>query len=546
MAEARRIGQPSNVYDRVADINAKKLDWNLLVGVVRMYELPVPSNPSDFYQVDMILQDQEVCRWARIQCSVSKANFGFYKTLIHEFGVYNMREFLVQTPGRGVRTTSRNFRLSFYRKTSVRRVSMDAFPFSPILVTPFPGVLAMTEVGQFHLIDALFHVVGKEEVIDMVTRNGDASKRMAVHLEDLELLGLGDIATQGIAEVPTQSQNSATSELASGAINNDSIETVLSSNEVKQCWVLGDVVSIDCGAKGWYYASCRNCYKAVDDRKDVYKCANCGQIGSKPPLKYRLNAIITDETGCMNVLLWNSEAALLLGKTARDVKDDKDGLEGLPYPKLFDELLEKYLMKVSVERKNISNVDQVYSVVKVSEDLSFLDLYSSQRSMASDADINYSAGMVSLEANVVELSKKLVKLWYYKARLMGRSQPTRHFAVGLPSARRIEYVSERPIGRVLENQVPLPHLPDDLILEVFSRSDGKTVGGSRVLSRAWNVRLCSGAFVMMHLMHPSERPPSTFPHFGMKGPRSVGSWVMRFNTGTRMRGVLKMLFLRNN
>ncbi|MED6157728.1 hypothetical protein PIB30_026125 [Stylosanthes scabra] len=313
----------------------------------------------------------------------------------------------------------------FFRKTSVARLSMDAFPFSPFHFSHFPGVAEMTAARQFHLIDCLGHVVGKEDVVDMVTRNGDATKMMAIYLEDLEgrkmkctlfgeemisqfnnyivrsngepvimvaqlfkpnfylnetsiqstfnssrilfnpnfpevkqfrervltftyaypflirILALGDIATQGIADVPTQSQNSASVELAGGAICNETIESVMNMHQEKHCWVLGTVVSINCGPKGWYYASCKNCYKKVEDKKDLYKCANCHRLGSKPPLKYRLNVIIADGTGCLNILFWNSEATTVSGKTAREMKDANPDLDGTGYPKMFDSLLEK-------------------------------------------------------------------------------------------------------------------------------------------------------------------------------------------------------------
>ncbi|MED6143690.1 hypothetical protein PIB30_008332 [Stylosanthes scabra] len=183
MAIATGAGQPSNGTDRVADIKAKKLAWNVVVGVVRMYQLPCHNDPSDYYSVELILQDKE---GDRIQCSISKGDFVVYKTLIREFGVYNMKGFIVQTPGRGVRSTPHKFKLSFYLKTCVRLLPHDAFPFSPFHITPFSGVVAMTQAGQCHLIDCIGQVVGKEEIIDMVTRTGEASKRMAVHLEDLE------------------------------------------------------------------------------------------------------------------------------------------------------------------------------------------------------------------------------------------------------------------------------------------------------------------------------------------------------------------------
>ncbi|MED6206812.1 hypothetical protein PIB30_030128 [Stylosanthes scabra] len=129
----------------------------------------------------------------------------------------------------------------------------------------------------------------------------------------------GDKASQGIAEIPTQSQFSVGSELAGGSVTIETIESVLNMTQEAECWVLGELVSIQAGAKDWCYASCTNCFKKVETKSDRYKCDDCGKLGSKPPLKYRLIVIITYGTGCINVLFWNSEAVMLVGKSAREV-----------------------------------------------------------------------------------------------------------------------------------------------------------------------------------------------------------------------------------
>ncbi|XP_025678174.1 uncharacterized protein [Arachis hypogaea] len=48
------------------------------------------------------------------------------------------------------------------------------------------------------------------------------------------------------------------------------------------CWVVGTIVSIEVGATDWYW----------------------------------LNVVITDRTGCVNLIIWNQEAKLIMGKPA--------------------------------------------------------------------------------------------------------------------------------------------------------------------------------------------------------------------------------------
>ncbi|MED6183359.1 hypothetical protein PIB30_037191 [Stylosanthes scabra] len=57
------------------------------------------------------------------------------------------------------------------------------------------------------------------------------------------------------------------------------------------------------------------------------------------------------------MLLWNSEAVMLVGKSAREVMNSISGQAALSYPKIFEEILEKKcLMKLSEEaEQSVSN-----------------------------------------------------------------------------------------------------------------------------------------------------------------------------------------------
>ncbi|MED6154386.1 hypothetical protein PIB30_111918, partial [Stylosanthes scabra] len=102
------------------------------------------------------------------------------------------------------------------------------------------------------------------------------------------------------------------------------------------------------------------------------------------------------------------------------------------------------------------------------------------------------------------------------------------------------------MDEITENAPPLPTLPDDLVVEVFARADGKTVGRGRTLSTFWRDTLVSDEFVYSHLIHKKATSTALFVHFGMKGPRAIGSWVSRFNAVSGNREHLKMPFLRNH
>ncbi|RYR74295.1 hypothetical protein Ahy_A02g008959 [Arachis hypogaea] len=139
------IGWPSNY---LPDINPTKLAWNLVVGVVRLYELCSQSNTADVYSLEMVLQDEQ---GDRIHCSIPKANIVVFKTLIRENGIHSMKNFIVQGNNKLVKTTGHKYKLSFYMKTCVSLLSM-----------------------------------GKEDAQAMVIKFGQQSKYIELYLKDLE------------------------------------------------------------------------------------------------------------------------------------------------------------------------------------------------------------------------------------------------------------------------------------------------------------------------------------------------------------------------
>ncbi|RYR03790.1 hypothetical protein Ahy_B06g083108 isoform A [Arachis hypogaea] len=93
---------------------------------------------------------------------------------------------------------------------------------------------------------------------------------------------------------------------------------------------------------------------------------------------------------------------------------------------------------------------------------------------------------------------------------------------------------------------PQTLLPDDLILEIFSRADVNTVGCSRTLCSYWSWEIETEEFVFKHLHVAKKRPASIYIHFGIKGRRSLRKWVSRFNVDIGENERLRIPFLRNS
>ncbi|MED6123159.1 hypothetical protein PIB30_046600 [Stylosanthes scabra] len=90
-----------------------------------------------------------------------------------------------------------------------------------------------------------------------------------------------------------------------GGKDSYTIEMILQDEAATTCWIVAAIVSIDSGHGDWCYASCVVCCKKVLEKNSRFVCESCNKVGANPPWRYRLNVTVTDNTGCINLTLWN-------------------------------------------------------------------------------------------------------------------------------------------------------------------------------------------------------------------------------------------------
>uniref|UniRef100_A0A8R7PNS3 Replication factor A C-terminal domain-containing protein n=1 Tax=Triticum urartu TaxID=4572 RepID=A0A8R7PNS3_TRIUA len=78
---------------------------------------------------------------------------------------------------------------------------------------------------------------------------------------------------------------------------------------------------IDC-TKGWYYVGCFHCRQSIGGDGSEFFCSRCDPVNKKrkrPDLLYKLNAVVEDDTGTMNLMIFAEEARGLVGITAEEL-----------------------------------------------------------------------------------------------------------------------------------------------------------------------------------------------------------------------------------
>ncbi|KAF3637442.1 hypothetical protein FXO37_24909 [Capsicum annuum] len=124
--------------------------------------------------------------------------------------------------------------------------------------------------------------------------------------------------------------------------------------------------------------------------ENAYVCTNknCNHEDSTVVYRYRIQVTVMDDTGSISLMIWDTDAMSLIGKSANDLKEEllqnTGNDDGPSYPIELNNILQrKFIFKVIVKDKNIQN-HEVYSVVKILDDEDLIKKYSPNESDTSN------------------------------------------------------------------------------------------------------------------------------------------------------------------
>nr|XP_025618087.1 uncharacterized protein LOC112710177 isoform X2 [Arachis hypogaea] len=167
------------------------------------------------------------------------------------------------------------------------------------------------------------------------------------------------ITSQYISHLSSQPSYSESDEINGGLVRLKSIEELLNCANEGSYWILASIVRLDVEKDDWFYKGCTRCPRKLEGAEPSY-CKKCDQADSNPLLRFRFQVIVSDGTGRIILLvLWDRETLQIVGKTATEIKEN-----------FFDDddADTKLLIKVAVSSRNINGYDDVYNVMRISDD----------------------------------------------------------------------------------------------------------------------------------------------------------------------------------
>ncbi|MED6106265.1 hypothetical protein PIB30_003224 [Stylosanthes scabra] len=185
-----------------------------------------------------------------------------------------------------------------------------------------------------------------------------------------ERLAIAGPALSGrISQVHNEGALAAVDEILKGRVIVQTIEEISMFTKVGEPWIAVKFKALNVGSSDWCYSACVGCKKKVYTRDGASSNGKHGEkdTGDRVDM-YKIEVMATDDTGSINLLLWDRETRILCGKPASEVKKEK--VEGEDdYPKTLNNILDRqFLIRLLVRDSNINDGDLVYPVIKVIDD----------------------------------------------------------------------------------------------------------------------------------------------------------------------------------
>ncbi|XP_052116605.1 uncharacterized protein LOC110280175 [Arachis duranensis] len=370
----------------------------------------------------------------RIHATICKPGLELFKNRIKEHCVYSMQNFIVKLNNGKVRTTPHKYKLNFYTKTVVAILPIETFAFNTFKFRLFHELVENGSTDGNLLFDYIGEIVGKEEVRGLITRTGDETKLITLQLEDLEKHKIKcTLFGELVDEVPPHLERDdgepfiIVVQLFKSNMYLNSVN-IQSTYYVFTCYFnpnLPEVIDYKKRlATDFVSCSQRISHLEAQSQYSVTDEINAGIVPVRTieevlnmterlvkmigPIyrvrhvlrRYRLQVIVTDGSGCLNLLVWNKEAEQMIEKAAEKVKELSKCKKGKSYPKYLENMIDKrFLFKLNIIYKTINAVKRVYSVTKLLDDESLMSSYGVPNSSSDASCLQMLANIPIAETN---------------------------------------------------------------------------------------------------------------------------------------------------
>ncbi|XP_056687828.1 replication protein A 70 kDa DNA-binding subunit B-like [Spinacia oleracea] len=160
----------SHSMNMISDITPLKENWKIKVKIIRIWEKPDYYNKTEIKAIEMVLVDEKVFFWSKIQAIIKKSLTDKFKNLMKEGSSRIIANFGVESNLGKHRPTIHTYRINFFYKTIVKECGDDALSLHGLELVSFDKIL-QNEIDDTILVDVIGEVTGIGDMVDKSTTN---------------------------------------------------------------------------------------------------------------------------------------------------------------------------------------------------------------------------------------------------------------------------------------------------------------------------------------------------------------------------------------
>ncbi|XP_060188607.1 uncharacterized protein LOC132617583 isoform X1 [Lycium barbarum] len=188
------------------------------------------------------------------------------------------------------------------------------------------------------------------------------------------------------------------------------------------------------------------CAKKVEPEGNKFFCKKCGQVPSASH-RFKQKLGVIDDTGTIILMMWDRDAAKMIGKSANDLKNAVSETSGVAddssIPIEIENLIEKrYMFKVDVQSSNCENQDEIFKVLTFTDDEGIIEKYIPSPRAETFIDPDFNQNQVSHEDNEITDSTEDAEL------IDIASTPVKIAITGAPTV-----AEEDPVAQLSGNKI---------------------------------------------------------------------------------------------
>ncbi|KAH6772779.1 hypothetical protein C2S51_011183 [Perilla frutescens var. frutescens] len=340
-------------FTLVKNLERGGTNYAMKLRLIRRYEVSTFGNRENISSLECVFHDLE---GNRIHAHIKQPFIKKNQAMLSEGSIYALKDFMLADNNLKFKTSAAEFKIRFITKTKVCEVFDDDFPNFMFSFKPFNQLIGVETIDEGHLFDIIGRVVSRcsLQTKDLV---GRGTKLIDIVLEDFKLLQASATRTTDIGQ-SSLSRITITNDIKRDDSKIIPIAEFLELKTSGTFWVFGRIISIE-AMGAWAYLSCDKCGSKIYGVGDKFTCQKCNLDEVSGQLRFKLTVLVEDDTGHLNLLLWNKECLQLLGKTASELSQTReDDLDEIP-PEIENLVDRTALFKFQVKAEDLGKAEDL-------------------------------------------------------------------------------------------------------------------------------------------------------------------------------------------